>query len=62
MDATLFDVVDSPVVVVLGAEKPLPQNVGLVRLLAPAVLQEHIVMLIQKPCIELGYRSILLAA
>lgn len=61
MNVTLLDVVDSPVVVVLGAEKPLPQNVGLVRLLAPAVLH-HIVTLFQKLCIELGYRSILLAA
>lgn len=58
MDVTLLEVVDSPVVVVLGVEKPLPQKVGLVRLLgflAPTVLH-HIVMSIQKPCIELWYR------
>lgn len=64
MDVTFLQVVGSPVMVVLGVEKPLPQNGGLVRLLgflAPAVLQ-HVAMLIQKPYIERGYRSILLAA
>lgn len=65
MDATWLEVINLPAVVVLGVVEPLPHNMSLVveplGFLAPVVLC-CITMLIQKPYIELGYRSIWLAA